>query len=62
MSKEEDKIIGVRVTKPFMKTIERYLKVDTHQNISELVREVLRERIREDAPEIYKELFKEVER
>jgi len=55
--KIESKLIAVRVTLPFLKVIDEYLKFCAYVTPSDFFRDALREKIRKDAPQLIKSVI-----
>jgi len=59
MSEQKEKTImlGTRVSPPFYKVIEVYLKRSACLNVSDLIREALSEYMKREIPELYREIM-----
>jgi len=51
--------VGSKVPARLRELMEKFIEMDAHLNISDLIRDAVREKIQRDAPELYKSLFRE---
>ena len=58
MVKQKGVFLGIRITEPLNKLIERYINLEVHINKSDFVRDAIREKIRDDAPHLYQSVFR----
>ena len=60
MSEKEDlDIIAAKVPRKFKAVIVKFLDMDSHVTMSDLIRDALREKIRREAPRLLEEMMKE---
>jgi len=51
-------VVSTRITEPFAKIIEEYMRRDAHVSPADLLRDALREKIRNEAPDLYEKLHR----
>ncbi len=53
----ELQVISVKITKPLLRAIKEYMKLDAHVTISDFVRDAIRDKIKTDAPWLYEKIL-----
>lgn len=61
MEKEVMIRLSLRVPPSLKQLAEKFVELDAHKDISDLIRDALREKIRREAPNLYSDLFKDTE-
>lgn len=61
MKKPKSVTVGTRITEPFAKILEEYVRRGAYVNLADLLRGALREKIRRDAPDLMENLHVETE-